>query len=238
MKQALQLVRSSNAICVLTGAGISAESGVPTFRGQDGLWQGHRAVELATPEAFDRDPKTVWQFYNWRRDLLRNCQPNDGHCALAELERRCASFALVTQNVDGLHQRAGSRNVIELHGNVWIDRCENCGRQKDGCDRPDADDPRCDACGGRLRPGVVWFGESLPPDAIDAAWAAAQACQLMIVVGTSAVVQPAASLPLLVKQQGSPVIEINPEPTPITDLCDVSLRASAGETLQTLIRDA
>jgi NAD-dependent deacetylase len=222
-----------HSIAVLTGAGISAESGVPTFRGEGGLWRNYRAEDLATPSAFRRDPKLVWEWYAWRRELIGACQPNAAHDTLVEMEAQFDDFWLITQNVDGLHGLAGSRNVVELHGNIWSLRCSR------SC-RPNWEDrayplpqipPRCPDCGALARPDVVWFGESLPPHALDQAFLAAQRCDLMLVVGTSAVVEPAASLPRLALRQGAMVIEINPQATPLSPAVDKTVRQPAAEAL-------
>jgi NAD-dependent deacetylase len=221
------------SLAVLTGAGISAESGVPTFRGPGGLWRNYRAEDLATPRAFRDAPQLVWEWYNWRRGLIGACQPNAAHHALVEIESHLDDFVLVTQNVDGLHRLAGSRHVVELHGNIWKLRCTQ------GCCSPWEDravplpqiPPRCPRCGALARPDVVWFGESLPAEALDSAFAAARRCQIMLVVGTSALVQPAASLPLIALQRGAYVVEINPQPTPLSDCVDRILRKPAAVAL-------
>lgn len=220
-------------ICVLTGAGISAESGIPTFRSAGGLWREFRAEQLATPEAFRRDPKLVWEWYDWRRGLVLAAQPNAGHLALAEFEhRRPDGFTLVTQNVDGLHDRAGSRTVFKLHGDLWTLRCLGCGKETrdERVPLPELP-PRCEGCGGTLRPGVVWFGEALPEAALNAAFQAASTCDVMLVVGTSSQVYPAAALGPLARQAGARLIEVNVEETPHSGLADVSLRGSAGTVL-------
>jgi NAD-dependent deacetylase len=225
--------RDARSIVVLTGAGISAESGVPTFRGEGGLWRQYRAEELATPHAFRRDPSLVWEWYDWRRQLIGDCGPNAAHRTLVEMEAQFDDFVLVTQNVDGLHRLAGSRNVVELHGDIWRMRCtRGCSAGWEDRTSPLPQVPaRCPSCGALARPDVVWFGESLPPDAIDAAWAAAQRCQVMLVIGTSAVVQPAASLPVLALQNGAYVVEINPQPTPVSDLVADVIREPAAQAL-------
>ncbi len=229
------------SVAVLTGAGISAESGVPTFRGEGGLWRSYRPEELATPQAFRRDPELVWQWYDWRRELISACQPNAAHVTLAEMERAAEAGAagpdllLITQNVDGLHRLAGSRNVLELHGNIWRQRCTR------GCRPPWTDrrvplpeiPPRCPECGALVRPDVVWFGESLPGSVLERALAAVRRCQLMLVVGTSALVQPAASLPLLALDAGAHVIEINPQPTPLSETVREVIRQPAAVALPT-----
>jgi NAD-dependent deacetylase len=221
------------SVAVLTGAGVSAESGVPTFRGEGGLWRSYRAEDLATPRAFQRDPRLVWEWYDWRRSLIGACEPNAAHHTLARMETHFDEFTLITQNVDGLHRLAGSQDVVELHGNIWGMRCTR------GCRTPWEDrtvplpeiPPRCPDCGAPARPAVVWFGESLPGEALDAAYAAAQRCQVMLVVGTSAVVQPAASLPLLALQRGAYVVEFNPQPTPLSEAVDQAIREPAAVAL-------
>jgi NAD-dependent deacetylase len=237
-------LRRASRILALTGAGISAESGVPTFRGPGGLWRQFRPEDLATPGAFDADPVLVWEWYRWRRDKLRQAQPNAGHEALARFEARHSGFSVVTQNVDGLHHRAGSTRVVEVHGNIWRSRCvRGCGFVIDESpDRavaaPDLDAaglPRCE-CGALLRPGVVWFGEALDPDTIGRAFAMARACEVLLVVGTSSLVYPAAALPDAAQGAGARIIEINPDTTPLTATADVSFRGSAGEILPALER--
>ncbi len=235
MEQARAWIRSASNVVALTGAGISAESGIPTFRGAGGLWRSFRPEQLATPEAFARDPGLVWEWYLWRRGLIARAQPNAGHYALVGLEERVPRFTLVTQNVDGLHERAGSRNVLKVHGDIWEVRCTACGRQ--GRDERLAFDPlppRC-ACGGLLRPAVVWFGEMLPAAVWQAAERAAAAAEVLLVVGTSAVVHPAASLIPLAKSAGAKVIEVNLEETPYSASLDCSLRGKAGDILPDLI---
>ncbi|RLJ70763.1 NAD-dependent deacetylase [Hydrogenivirga caldilitoris] len=220
-------------IRVLTGAGISAESGIPTFRGKDGLWNKYDPAELATPEAFEQNPKLVWEWYDWRRQLIAKAQPNEGHRIVAKMEELFSDFWLITQNVDGLHQRAGSKKVIELHGNIWKVRCLNCGAEYYEYTTPLPEiPPKCRECSGLLRPGVVWFGESLPVDALSKAYELSQNADVFIVVGTSALVYPAAELPLIAKREGAKLIEVNPEETPITPYADYSLREKAGEGLR------
>jgi NAD-dependent deacetylase len=219
------------SVAALTGAGISAESGVPTFRGPDGLWKNYRAEELATPSAFRKDPRLVWEWYEWRRGLIAKCQPNTAHYTLAEMEQAFASFTLITQNVDGLHRLAGSRKVVELHGNIWRVRCTQEGTTWEERTVPLRElPPRC-SCGALLRPDVVWFGEPLPEATLQAVIRASESCELMLVIGTSAVVQPAASLPLIAKRNGAFLVEINPQETPLTSLADVSLRGPAAVEL-------
>jgi len=219
-------------VAVLTGAGISAESGVPTFRGKDGLWRNFRPEQLATPGAFRRDPALVWEWYDWRRGLIGACTPNAAHETLAEMETALPGLTLITQNVDGLHQMAGSRNVLELHGNLWRVRCTGCGEVTEDRRTPLPEcPPRCSRCGALLRPDVVWFGESLPQEVLEAAWAAATRCRLMLVIGTSAVVQPAASLPLVALRNGARLVEVNPAETPLSEHAHEVLRGPAAELL-------
>jgi len=222
-------------ITVLTGAGVSAPSGVPTFRGAGGLWRSFRAEDLATPEAFARDPAMVWEWYDWRRGLIAACAPNSAHHVLAAWSRRFPHFTLVTQNVDGLHERAGTESVVRLHGSIWDVACwRDCGREPrrwrdDRVPLPDLP-PVCDACGGPLRPGVVWFGESLDPRDLAAATAAAR-CDVFLTIGTSAVVHPAAGLIDLARAHGATTIEINPDATAAAHLVDLALAAGAETAL-------
>lgn len=235
MQRARQWLREASPVAVLTGAGISAESGIPTFRGAGGLWRQFRAEELATPQAFARDPRLAWEWYDWRRGLIAQAEPNPAHRALAELENRVPRFTLITQNVDGLHDRAGSRNLLKVHGDIWEVRCVVCGRQRrdDRVPLPELP-PRCE-CGGIERPGVVWFGEPLPSDVWDCAERAARQAQVFIVAGTSAVVYPAAGLAPLARAAGAKIIEVNLEETPFSEEVDCSLRGRAGELLPQLI---
>lgn len=230
-----QELRAASSVAVLTGAGISQESGIPVFRGPDGLWKQYRAEDLATPEAFARDPRLVWEWYDWRRGRIAAARPNPAHEALVLLENRCPGFALITQNVDGLHDLAGSRHVIKLHGDIWTLRCQRCGAVKSDRRVPLPEiPPRC-SCGELLRPGVVWFGEALPPAAWQAAVQAAESCAVFLVVGTSAAVYPAAGLPMVAKNRGAKLIEINFEPTALTPLADYSFMGKAGELLPQLL---
>ncbi len=231
------VLKEADRVAALTGAGISAESGVPTFRGDEGLWRNYRATDLATPQAFARDPELVWEFYNWRRELISKVTYNPAHRALVELERIVPGFTLITQNVDGLHLLAGSRNLIEIHGNLWKVRCTKC--REITLDRsPDmGTSPECKLCGGLLRPHVVWFGESLDPDILQQAIATSKACQVMLVIGTSSVVQPAASLALEAKSGGAVVAEINLESTPHSPFMDFTLHGKAGEIVPKLVEN-
>lgn len=230
-----EALRKAERVTVLTGAGISAESGVPTFRGADGLWGSHNVVDLATPEAFAGDPELVWRFYNWRRDLISRITFNAAHKALVELETKVPRFTLITQNVDGLHLKAGSRNVIEMHGNLWKVRCAECAAIVLDESRNMGHLPRCSECGGLLRPHVVWFGESLEPGILQQAFEASASCQVMITIGTSAVVQPAASLAMEAKRAGGLLAEINLERTPHSAFMDLVLLGKAGEVVPRLL---
>jgi NAD-dependent deacetylase len=216
----------------LTGAGISAESGVPTFRGPGGLWEGSRPEELASVEGFRRDPAQVWRWYRWRRSILETVSPNAGHEALARIEGRVEALCLATQNVDGLHARAGSRRVLELHGNILRSRClEDCGA--DVKEDPAEPVPRC-SCGAPLRPDVVWFGEMLSSEVLGLAFERAAECQVCLIVGTSGIVYPAAALPEAARRAGALLIEVNPEETPLSRFCDAILRGPAAELLPAL----
>ncbi len=226
---------SAQRVAVLTGAGISSESGVPTFRGPDGLWRRYRPEDLANPAAFRRDPALVWEWYDWRRSLVAKTEPNAGHYALVQLQQRCRYFTLITQNVDGLHDRAGSRGVHKLHGDLWQLRCIGCGKVSSNFEVPLPQlPPRC-SCNSLLRPDIVWFGEPLPLATLQAAWNSARQADLFLVVGTSALVHPAASLPLVARDQGARVIEVNIEESALSTEVDLSLRGPASELLPRLI---
>lgn len=229
------LLRTASSVAVLTGAGVSAESGIPTFRGNNGLWKQYRAEDLATPAAFERDPKLVWEWYDWRRTLIARARPNPGHHALAELERSLPHFTLITQNVDDLHDDAGSRNVLKLHGSIWIVRCTACGADRVDRTAPFPELPPACGCGSLLRPGVVWFGEPLPQNTWQDAERAAQSAEIFLVIGTSAVVYPAAGLAQVAKRAGAKVIEINVAETPLSRIVDHSLQGASAELLPRLI---
>ncbi|MCA9998430.1 MAG: NAD-dependent deacylase [Anaerolineales bacterium] len=230
-------------LAVLTGAGISAESGIPTFReAQTGLWANYSPEDLATPEAFRRNPKLVWDWYTWRRELVAKAEPNAGHRALVGLAQLVPRLTLITQNVDGLHTRAGSTDVIELHGNLTRCTCLAAGHLVDAAlvdaalpGETAVSPPLCPHCGSPLRPDVVWFGENLPRAALQQAVAASQSCDLFLSVGTSSLVQPAASLPLEALERGKTAVEINPQPTPLAPYMDYVLRGSAGTVLPALV---
>jgi NAD-dependent deacetylase len=233
-------LRAARFVAVLTGAGVSAESGVPTFRdARTGLWAKFDPQELATPAAFARSPKRVWDWYAMRRAMVGRAAPNPAHVALAKLEQRAPEFALLTQNVDGLHQRAGSVNVVELHGNITRVRCSREGTPVARWDdNVEGAPPRCDACGAFLRPDVVWFEEMLPEAALAAAEDAANRCDMLLVVGTSAEVYPAAALPALARRRGALVVEINTETTALSAHADHTLRGPAGVVLPALVAAA
>jgi NAD-dependent deacetylase len=229
-----EALRSARHVCVLTGAGISAESGVPTFReAQTGLWEKYDPAELATPEAFLRDPELVWRWYRWRRELVANAEPNAGHIALARLAGNVPDLTLVTQNVDGLHQRGGSRDVIEFHGNLFEDRCfqEGCTVQT----HENNGVPRCPQCGSLVRPGVVWFGEMIPESARNAAFDAAARCDVFLSIGTSSLVYPAAGLVDIAREHGAIVVEINPDPTARSEIFHHVVAAAAGRALPRIL---
>ena len=236
--EAATALAKARHVCVLTGAGISAESGIPTFRDAlTGLWAKFSPEELATPEAFERDPKFVWHWYEFRRELIRKAQPNPGHYALAELAGRVPRLTLVTQNVDGLHQRAGSSGVLEYHGNILRDRCtveQMVAERSEDSRRSGL--PRCAACGGLLRPDVVWFGEMIPRRALIEADEAAAGCDAFLSIGTSSLVYPAAGLAEAALRRGVPVIEVNPNPTDLSPRADAMLQGPAGRILPELLR--
>jgi len=228
------LLNSDRKVVVLTGAGVSAESGVPTFRGSDGLWKNHRPEDLARPDAFSIHPELVWEFYNWRRDMVRQCELNPAHIALAEMERQLPNFLLITQNVDGLHGRAGSDKVVEMHGSLWQVKCTVCTHaREDHGDLPEL--PECPVCGHLLRPGVVWFGEPLIPGVLTLAIDQISKADVFLSIGTSNMVQPAASFYQLAKDHGAVTIEVNLEPTPNTGFMDFALHGEAGKILPDLI---
>lgn len=232
----LDRLGQAEGVVAFTGAGVSAESGVPTFRGSEGIWKKFKPEELATMDAFMRNPALVWEWYAYRKKVVSTIQPNPGHYALARMEEMFPRFSVITQNIDNLHRRAGSRTVYELHGNIERNYCLQCGR-------PHGDEeiivqqgvPRCTACGGLVRPDVVWFGEFLPDDAWDAAVRAAESADVFFSIGTSGVVYPAASLPRMAKMHGALLVEVNPEPTPLTDRADEFLAGPSGVILPALV---
>ncbi|MFQ6037509.1 MAG: NAD-dependent deacylase [Candidatus Aminicenantales bacterium] len=235
LHKATDILLSAERVVTLTGAGVSAESGIPTFRGKEGLWKTYRAEQLATPTAFIKDPALVWEWYDWRRSLIAAKEPNPAHATLAAWESLFPEFTLITQNIDGLHQKAGSKNVIELHGNIWKQRCIEEQIVIENHDVPLKEiPPHCPECGGLLRPHVVWFGEALDGAVLQKSFLLSEACDTFLVIGTSAVVQPAASLPLRATESQARLIEVNPDPTPVTPYADVSVRSKAGEFLPLL----
>ena len=233
----VSFLTSATRVVVLTGAGVSQESGLRTFRdAQTGLWARYKPEDLASPEAFSRDPKLVWDWYAWRREAIKGVRPNPGHYALVEMEKRIPQFTLITQNVDGLHRFAGSQNVLELHGNIQKVRCSECRTFTEEWVDDTEGVPTCSVCGGLLRPDVVWFGESLPRAELEAAITASRAAQVYFSIGTSGVVQPAASLAHAARNNGSVVVEINAEPTPLTPKVDFAFHGKSGEILPALIK--
>jgi len=235
MNQAVQVLKEAKKIFVLTGAGISAESGIPTFRGKDGLWKNYSATELATPEAFNRNPELVWEWYRWRQDIISKASPNPAHYALVDLENHFEGFLLLTQNVDNLHQRAGSKNVLELHGNIFRTRCLKCGRIDNIENARFEKLPYC-KCGGLLRPDVVWFGEAIPQDVWQKSMRFLSSADVAIICGTSGVVWPAAAIPEIAGNYGVKTIEINLESTPVTPGVDISILSPAGKSLPEIVR--
>lgn len=240
----LDSFRNARHVVVFTGAGVSAESGIPTFRDAlTGLWERFDPAELATPDAFRRDPALVWGWYEWRRMKVLQAQPNPAHLAIAALAERVPKLTLVTQNVDDLHERAGSRDVIHLHGSLHAPRCFACARPHTLTETPEEpaegrrlEPPRCRHCNGLVRPGVVWFGEMLPEAALQAAFDAAGACDLLLSIGTSGVVQPAASIPRVALQAGATVVHVNPQPAGHDGRREFSLTGAAGQVLPELLR--
>jgi NAD-dependent deacetylase len=235
----IELLKQATEMVALTGAGVSAESGVPTFRdAQSGLWSRYRAEDLATPEAFRRDPALVWNWYAWRRSLVQTVKPNPTHLALAALEQRIPGFQLLTQNVDALHRRAGSSRLLELHGDLFLTLCSaEKTPVETWLDHGDAP-PRCPRCEAPLRPGVVWFGETLPEPILSSAFDLSAGCQVFLSIGTSSLVQPAAGLPLRALESGATVVEINTEPTPLSGIADFVLNGPAGEIVPALLESA
>ncbi len=232
----LDALRGADRVVALTGAGVSQESGLSTFRDpQSGIWTKYRPEDLASPEAFRRNPRLVWDWYAWRRLAIQGVRPNAGHYALAEMARHIGDFTLVTQNVDGLHTAAGSQDPIELHGNIRRVRCSQCTTRVTDWDEADGEIPRCVSCGGLLRPDVVWFGEPLPRPELERAVEASTRCRVFLSIGTSGVVQPAASLAYAARRAGALVVEVNTELTPLTRIVDFWLRGKAGELLPALV---
>lgn len=233
----IQKLKSAKRIAILTGAGISAESGVPTFRGEDGLWKKFQPEELANFNAFVRNPELVWEWYNYRRKLISEVQPNPGHFALSKMEACVDHFWLITQNVDGLHRQAGNQHILELHGNIMRNRCITCNKKENKLEMFEKGElPHC-TCGGIMRPDVVWYGEMLPSDILNQAFQVTETCDVFLSAGTSAVVHPAASLPMTALNQGAFVIEINIEPTVISSSIHELIIGKSGEVLPQLIKE-
>ncbi|MEN8151010.1 MAG: NAD-dependent protein deacylase [Planctomycetota bacterium] len=234
---AVDALAAAERVLVVTGAGVSAESGIPTFRGAGGLWEGFRAEELATPGAFAADPNRVWRWYRWRRGVCLDAEPNPAHVAIAAMDAAYPEFLLATQNVDGLHPRAGSRRTVELHGNIHRSRCTECEVVSDLPDDPGEPDdplPECGECGGLLRPHIVWFGESYQPGILETALATAEHAEVVIVAGTSARVWPPIAIALHAKSRGATMIDVNPDVTEVSAQADAHLAGPAGEMLPAL----
>ena len=229
-------LKNAGSVVAFTGAGMSAESGVPTFRGEDGIWKKFKPEELASFDAFIRNPGLVWDWYRYRKNTIMSIQPNPGHFALAEMEKLLPQFTVVTQNIDNLHRRAGSRTVYELHGNIERNYCIGCGMNYSDDTIPAFDSaPRCARCGGLIRPDVVWFGEVLPVEEWNASATAAEHADVFLSIGTSAVVYPAASLPVVAKRVGAYIVEINIEPTELSHQMDEVLLGKSGDLLPQLV---
>ncbi len=232
----LSRLKNAYTLTVLTGAGISAESGVPTFRGKNGLWNNYPVDKLATIDALENNPKLFWQFYRWRRDLLKKIKPNLGHYSLVDIENYFEDFTLITQNVDDLHHKAGSTNILELHGNITFNRCTSCNHlSKVESSVMENEVEKCDKCGGLVKPDIVLFGEALNPKILAKAQELSATCEVFFSIGTSALVEPAASLPYIAKGNGAYVVEINPEKTAISDDMDEVIRGEASKVLTQLV---
>lgn len=236
-KEISEIIKKSKQIVVLTGAGISAESGIKTFRDADGWWSQYNPMELASPEGFKNNPLLVLQWYAMRRNKVLSVEPNDGHKALVQMQMLSNHFSLITQNVDRLHQRAGSQNVIELHGNIIDYHCNNCDAPySEKIDLEDGQPPQCKVCSGLVRPDVVWFGESLPSEALKEAEHYAYSADLFFSIGTAAEVYPAANLPIIAKQNGAFFIEINPIPSAISEYADLQIPEASGKALPQIMK--
>jgi NAD-dependent deacetylase len=230
------LLKHVGSVCVLTGAGISAESGVATFRGVDGLWSKLKPEELANFDAFMRNPELVWEWYSYRRKIIHDVKPNAAHYALAQMEKLVKEFTLITQNIDNLHYRAGNKQVLELHGNIERSYCVDCGKFVENIEvAAEKILPRCLSCNGLIRPDVVWFGEMLPEGVFETAAKAARQCELFFAIGTSAVVYPAAGLPMTAKNEGAYIVEVNTERTEISHIVNETLIGKAGEVLPQIV---
>lgn len=236
VKETVTLIQDASSVVVLTGAGVSKESGIPTFRdAQTGLWANYNPEELATPQGFMKDPPLVWSWYDFRRSKLNEVEPNPGHFAIAELEAKVGKLPVITQNVDGLHQRAGSTDVVELHGSIASFSCFDSRHPQADVPYGLKEPPKCSMCDSMLRPNVVWFGESLPQDAINRGYRECEGADLILVIGTSGIVQPAASLPYAGQSNGARLVEINPEPSLLTNSCDIFLQGKSGVVLPELV---
>ncbi len=238
IEHAQSILKSAGSLFVLTGAGISAESGIPTFRGKDGLWKNFSAQELATPEAFQRNPELVWEWYHWRQSIILKAEPNPAHLAITRLEEKFENFLLLTQNVDNLHRRAGTKRVLEIHGNIFRARCLECNKIREHqieLGKEIDNLPHCE-CGGLLRPDVVWFGEPIPRDVWEESLNFLERADVALICGTSGVVWPVAGIPEIAHQQGIKTIEINLESTPISSLVDISIQGRAGEILPRIVK--
>jgi len=233
----ISTLRATTTLVALTGAGVSQESGLRTFRdAQTGLWAQYKPEDLASPQAFRRDPKLIWDWYAWRREAVKGVRPNAGHYALVEIETHIPEFTLITQNVDGLHRMAGSKNVLELHGNIQRVRCSECYTFAETWGDDTESVPQCSVCSGLLRPDVVWFGEALPRNQLEAAVEAARRCDVFFSIGTSGVVQPAASLAHAARNRGAVVVEVNAEPTLLTSKANYAFHGKSGEMLPELVK--
>ncbi len=231
--EAANIIKNAKRIVVFSGAGISAESGIPTFRGVGGIWKKYRAEELASYNAFKKNPELVWRFYDYRRQIIAKAEPNNAHILLSKMENMFDSLHVITQNIDGLHKKAGSKNILELHGNIWRVRCEKEEKVFDFMQNPvDPLPPKCPFCGDILRPDVVWFGESLNSDILNKSFKIAEKAEIAIVIGTSSIVYPAAHIPLLTKKKGGKILEINIEKTPLTDISDIFIKGKASMIIQ------
>ncbi len=237
IEKASKIILKSKYLVVLTGSGISAESGIPTFRGKNGLWKRYRPEQLATPEGFAVNPRLVWEWYNWRINLVLSAKPNAGHIALSELESMGIVKSIITQNVDDLHERAGSKRIIKLHGNILEARCTRCDYKEDIREPYEDLPPRCPICNSLLRPNVVWFNEPIPLDVLNRAYEEIEKSDCLLVVGTSGVVMPAGSFPSIVKRNGGKVIEINVDETHISWIADISIREKAGKVLPLILEN-
>lgn len=238
LSEIAEIISNCKRCVVLTGAGMSAESGVPTFRGKEGLWSKFRPEELANMQAFVSNPKMIWEWYNWRRDLMGKVQPNPGHYAVTRLEELVEQFTLVTQNVDGLHRMAKTKNILELHGSIYSNKCVDCNRPYNQDKEIDPENiPRCQSCGGQIRPDVVWFGEMLDEEIIKRAFEVSEQSEVFLSVGTSALVHPAASLPMIASRMGATLVEINIEETPLSGAADFRIAQKSGEFLPELVKE-